>query len=140
MSSLLITYARPGVSKISGVGMISVRNITKGTKIHKLKSIQGNWLPLEWAHVHGVEQNVIHMMQDYICCSSYDPHDYIFVPKAPINEFSLGMLLNHSTDPNVEVNDDDFIVAKKDIAIGEELTEDYLCVCGKHYLQFNRLP
>jgi len=139
MSSLLSTYARPGVSKINGVGMISVRNITKGTKIHKLKPIQGSWFPLEWAELHEVETNVVHMMQDYVCCSSQDPHDYVFVPKAPITEFSLGMLLNHSTDPNVEINEDNFVVASKDISVGEELTEDYLCICGKNYLEYNRL-
>ena len=45
------------------------------------------------------------------------------------------MLVNHSSEPNLKINGERQIIAIRDIDIGEELTEDYLCVCGQDFLR-----
>lgn len=133
MSSLLRTYCRPGISKIQGVGMIAVRPISKGTVLMPARGISGTWKTVEWARDTGVDKGVIDMMQDYICGHEYDCSEYLFVPSSPIVDFNAQMLMNHSTDANLKVNSDYKLETVRDIEEGEELTEDYLCVCGVTY-------
>ena len=133
MSSLSFTYARPGISKIKGVGMIAIRDIPKGTVLGKTKRIKGRWRSLEWAHFHNIDQNVITMMQDYVCSQHYDIEHNLFVPDAPFLEFHMQMLMNHSMNPNIKLTDDNYMVSVENIAKGEELTEAYCSVCSPAY-------
>lgn len=127
-------YARPGVSKIKGIGMIAIRDIPKSTVLGKSRRINGNWKSLEWAYFHNIDKNVIEMMQDYVCSKYYDIENNVFVPDKPLTEFHMQMLMNHSMNPNIKLTDDDYMVAIKDIKEGEELTEDYCVVCSQKYM------
>ena len=134
MTSLHQVYARPGVSKIKGIGMIAIRNIPKGTILGKSsKPIKGKWHSLEWAYFNNIDKGVIDMMQDYICSKDFDIEYNIFVPETPLVEYHMQMLMNHSLHPNVEITQHDDMVSIKDISCGEELTEDYCCVCSPQY-------
>jgi|TARA_B110000046_G_C12841104_1_gene333663 SET domain-containing protein len=134
MGSLLQTYVRPGVSKIKGVGIIAIRNIPKGTFLGQTKKIAGRWKTIEWARTKNVDPVVIDLMQDYVCHYKHDISKHVFVPYEPFTEFQMQLLMNHSTDPNVTITNNNCIVSIKDIYKDEELTEDYLCVCGENYV------
>ena len=131
MTSLMFSYCRPGVSHIHGVGMIAVRKIPKGTILMPRQHMSGSWKTLEWAHERNIDHGVIKMMKDYDNCSSFGSRDKIFVPSSPIISFHTQMLINHSFNPNTDVNHLHQLYATKDIQFNEELTQDYWHTCGE---------
>jgi hypothetical protein len=133
MASLWKTFARPGASRVHGVGVFAVCNIPKGTIIAPCKGISGSWQTLEWAFENEVEPGVINMMQDYVCSPDYSCKDFVFVPRDPMTTYPLQMLMNHSSSPNIAVNSNHQLEAIQDIRVGDELFEDYLCVCGEDF-------
>ena len=134
MTSLMFSYCRPGVSHIHGVGMIAVRKIPKGTILMPSQGVSGTWKTLEWAHERNIEPGVVKMMQDYVCGSAFDSNDNLFVPSTPMTSFQTQMLINHSSNPNTEMNHLNQLFATKDIQYDEELTQDYLLTCGECYM------
>jgi len=126
------TFCKVGVSNISGVGVIAIRDIPNGTEVfrccneeffglNKPIKITGNDLA-------GAEDSIL----DYI--------NTLMVPSEPntqplpfrgLNSINIIFYLNHSNNPNTEFSDvgddDDFVtfVSSRDIKKGEELTEDY---------------
>jgi len=137
MASLWHTYCRPGVSRIHGVGLFAVQPIKKGAILMPARGLQGSWKTVEWAYENSVEPGVIKMMQDYICSKDYCSKDYLFVPSSPITAFEPQMLMNHSLDPNVRVNERLQIEATCDIRTGDELTENYIDICGHSHMLNN---
>ena len=133
MNSLQKTFCRPGVSKLHGVGMYAVCPIPKGTVVMPTRGLAGCWKPKEWAHENNIQNGVVNMMQELICSHEYDSDTFVFVPQEPIIDFNAQMLMNHSNDANLTVNDNYHLEAVRDIEEGEELTENYLCVCGEQY-------
>jgi uncharacterized protein len=93
-----------------GRGVFATRDIAEGETVEVCPTLE---LP---------EDDVGGRLLDYVFDSGYDPH-------AVILPLGYGMLYNHSGAANteyVEADDGDIAyVAKRDIAVGEELTINY---------------
>ena len=117
-------YTRIGVSKISGVGVIAIRDIPMGTQpFNESRSCQFLEIPkikiMDDPDIAGsVKKLVIDMCPE--------EHGMLYIPKFTMNELGAGFYLNHSKTPNMAAmkGGEDFI-ALRDIKEGEELTVDY---------------
>ena len=117
-------YARIGVSKIHGIGVIAICDIPKGTNI-----FSNDQLGVRWCDQAQIDKSV-----------SSDPehrrlyNDFCILKEGkygcPINfnSISVGWYLNEprpADEPNVYANDNYDFFAKRDIKAGEELTTIY---------------
>lgn len=99
-----------GVSKIHGVGVFAIRDISKGEELFESST--------EYIKVDLDELNpeVRRLILDRTV--SYNTID--FIVKHPNREIDYQAFMNHSDDPN-----SDGQTALRDILSGEEITEDY---------------
>uniref|UniRef100_A0A6C0FDY3 SET domain-containing protein n=1 Tax=viral metagenome TaxID=1070528 RepID=A0A6C0FDY3_9ZZZZ len=138
MASLLHTYARPTKSYTHGIGMKAIQKIPKGTIVAPHIDVNGVWRNINYLQKYeNIENGPIDMMQDYICRGKFTDYlegNFVFVPNEPLTSFPIQMLINHSSNPNLKINHLRELEAIRDIQTGEELTEDYLCVCGINFL------
>jgi hypothetical protein len=120
-------YVRVGVSKISGIGVIAIRDIPKGTDPFKsTEEYEYVGIPEEDIFGLGVpklDPNVERYMRD-MCV--FDEGKW-WLPSTGLNSLSVGWYLNHSTTPNMEATDKgELFISTRDILSGEELTVDYM--------------
>jgi len=133
VSSVKNIYARPGVSKIHGTGIIALRDIPKNVKIFPVVPVNGIWRKRKDLLKDNVHKNCIKFLQDYYCNSKDKSCQTVFCPDE--RTFYLPQnLINHSSQPNTTIIDG-FIVSTQKIMEGEEIFENYIDVCGKHYLR-----
>jgi SET domain-containing protein len=124
------TFCKIGVSKISGVGVIAVKDIPKGVEIFKCCNNDETDLPIEinTNDLKEVDKNVIEHAKNFLIPSG--PSTYPF-PRKGLNSINIIFYLNHSDRPNTEFSLtgdlDDFVsfVTSRGIEKGEELTQDY---------------
>jgi len=124
------TFCKIGVSEISGVGVIAIKDIPKGIEIFKCCNDDGADLPVEinTSDLKEVDENVIKHAKNFLVLSG--PSTYPF-PCKGLNSINIIFYLNHSDRPNTEFSLagdlDDFVsfVTSRDIRKGEELTQDY---------------
>ena len=107
---MIPTQIKP--SPINGLGIFTILPIPKGTVV--------------WRYCEPVDyrlEEVSDEIRDFI-------RKYAYVPKGK-KYFEVpgdgALFMNHSNEPNVicRKNDDDDVVAARDIAAGEELTSNY---------------
>ncbi|MBI2866443.1 MAG: SET domain-containing protein [Chloroflexi bacterium] len=111
-SSYLTPKARVGSSQIAGKGIIAVEHIAKG----ELVAVWGGHL-ITWAEMQRLPPEVReHPVQIW--------HDLFVGPRAP-EEVEAVDYMNHSCEPTCGVKGNVIVVARQDIAPGEELTFDY---------------
>ena len=129
-------FCRLGVSKISGVGVFSLRDIPKGTVLFEISNYKStsNDPIIELSspdieRVGGVKESVMSYVQDMIVPT---PYGTIPFPMGGMNSINIAFYLNHSKEPNVSFSEnleseDGFLcfISVKDIKEGEELTQDY---------------
>ena len=132
VSSIKNIYARPGVSKIQGIGIIAIRDIPKNTKIFPILPVYGKWRKENDLIKDNVHKNCINMLKDFYCHSTNPSCDLVFCPPEETNYLPQN-LMNHSLDPNTKI-DNGFIVSTYDILEGQEITENYIDICGKEYV------
>lgn len=121
------TYCRIGVSRIHGVGVMAVKDISKNTFIFKVcKRNCDNIIEISKKEVENITPGVKQMMDDYLdkVNGKYQ------VPESGLNNLNISWYLNHSDTPNVDITEparDGFVLFKtnKDIHKGEELFIDY---------------
>jgi SET domain-containing protein len=106
-------WAKIGVSKIHGVGVIAIRDIPGGQKIYPGRSNQ--WL--ECDDYRGLHPAILELIKQRWPLAFEGGHFY-----SPNDDAHLPSFLNHSKNPNVDRNT---FRALRDIKEGEELTEDY---------------
>ena len=139
MTSLIKTYARPTRSSLYGVGAKAIQKISKGTVVAPATDINGKWYHIKEIHKIGIiEPGPIEMMFDFVCGGPENDEitgEYIFVPDNPLTVFPLQMFINHSLNPNIEITNNNKLIAIKDINVGEELTENYDNVCGPKFVK-----
>ena len=127
------TFCKLGASSISGVGIIAIKDIPKGTEIFKCCNDQffKHDKPVEISvdELSEVEDSVLEHMKNF--CGQSRPNVYP-IPFKGLNSMSLMFYLNHSDEPNTEFcfkekGLDDFVtfVTSKNVPEGEELTQDY---------------
>lgn len=127
-------YARVGVSKIAGVGVIAVRAIPKGVDPYKtLKRHEEDSIEMFDKDFKGVHPKVHKIIDDFfgnmVIVDGKQVKRYDVLKSGP-NDINLSFYMNHSDHPNVSVVDGGdgnymgFRTNRK-IRKGEELTIDY---------------
>ncbi len=111
-------YARIGVSRLHGVGVVAIRDIPAGTLVFQGESERIAWSSR--AAVRRLPKAIRALYEDFGMVAG----DQIGVPPS-LNMLSVGWYVNHSDRPNVEAGDDGRFRALRRIRTGEELTADY---------------
>lgn len=111
-------YARIGLSRVHGVGVVAIRDIPAGTLVFRGESERVAWVSR--AAVRRLPPAVRALYEDFGMVWG----DRIGVPPS-LNRLSVGWYVNHSERPNVEAGDDGRFRALRRIRRGEELTADY---------------
>jgi SET domain-containing protein len=111
-------YARIGLSRVHGVGVVAIRDIPAGTRVFDGESERVVWVSR--AAVRKLPAAVRSLYEDFGMVWG----DKLGVPPS-LNMLSVGWYVNHSDRPNVEAGDDARFRALRRIRKGEELTADY---------------
>ena len=104
-------WAKVGVSKVDGVGVIAIRDIPKGQKLYLTDKTDG-WFTGSLIGVHPAIEKII--LQRWPL--THMPF------QSPNADARLTSFLNHSPKPNYDFKTDR---AVRDIKEGEEITECY---------------
>lgn len=116
-------YCRIGRSKISGVGVLAIRNIPKGQNPfsgiakNKFTAIDADKV-LNNPKIH---PEVIKMVKDFYSIRGGE----IYFPDCSLNEINISFFMNTSKNANVDTKDGETFFVKKKIKKGEELLVDY---------------
>ena len=122
-------YCRIGVSKISGVGVIAIRDIPKNTDPFKtLNNKNDEIIMLTDKDVSGLDKNVLKIINDFF--GSGDKKKKYDVLASGANNINVSFYMNHSDKPNIDIVEDDTsdyygFRTNRRIKEGEELTIDY---------------
>ena len=111
-------YARIGLSRIHGVGVLAIRDIPRGTQLFRGEDERVVWVRL--ADVRRLPRELRRLYTDFGMAWG----KRIGVPRT-LNMLSVGWYLNHSARPNVEADEDGRFHTLRRIRRGEELTADY---------------
>jgi hypothetical protein len=111
-------YARIGLSRVHGVGVIAIRDIPVGTWVFQGEDERVVWVSR--AYVRRLRPAIRRLYEDFAMLWG----KRLGVPRT-LNMLSVGWYLNHSETPNVEADDDGRFHALRKIRKGEELTADY---------------
>lgn len=111
-------YARIGLSRIHGVGVLAIRDIPAGTRLFAGEDERAVWVSR--AVVRRLPKPLRQLYEDFGML--WDR--WLGVPRT-FNMLSVGWYLNHSNRPNVEADDDGRFYTLRRIRQGEELTADY---------------
>ena len=109
----LYTYLAP--SKVcGGVGVFSLRDIPKDTIIwkEKQKVVKVSW------------DEISNEISDYVCSMTWNDDDGFYLD-CDLDRMYQAYYVNHSDNPNVDVYDDQWYIAIRDIKKGEELLYRY---------------
>lgn len=116
-------YCRIARSKISGVGVIAVRDIPKGTNpFCGVRPIR--FIPIDYDEIFKnprIDPEVLKMVRDFYALKDRK----ILFPAVSLNEINISFFLNTSKKPNLKTTDGENFIAKRNIKKGEELNVDY---------------
>jgi SET domain-containing protein len=121
-------YCRIGVSKISGVGVIAIKNIPKGINPFKtLSTEKEKIIELNTNDIKKVDNQVKKILNDFF--GSDKKNRYDILASGP-NNINISFYMNHSDKPNIDIvpsKKDDYLVfiSNRNIKKGEELTINY---------------
>lgn len=111
-------YARIGVSRLHGTGVIAIRAIQKGELVFRGEDERAVWVSR--AFVRTLPKAVRALYEDFGMVDG----DLLGVPRN-LNRLSVGWYVNHSDEPNLAAGDDGRFRTLRRIRAGEELTADY---------------
>lgn len=117
-------YARIGVSRLHGVGVLAIRPIPKGALVFAGEDERATWL--DRAAVRKLPPAVCALYEDFGMVDGAR----IGVPTS-LNRLSVGWYVNHADAPNLAAGDDGRFRALRRIRAGEELTADYRTFCDE---------
>ena len=117
-------YARIGVSRLHGVGVVAIRAIPKGTLVFAGEDERATWL--DRAYVRTLPPAMRALYEDFGMVDGAR----IGVPTS-FNRLSVGWYVNHAATPNLAAGEDGRFRALRRIRVGEELTADYRTFCGE---------
>ena len=121
-------YCRIGVSKISGVGVIAIRDIPKGVDPFKTLSKEDeNIIELDKDDIKKVDPNVKKIISDFFGNSNSKRFDIL--ASGP-NNINVSFYMNHSDKPNIDIiekSNSNYMgfVTNKNIKKGDEVTINY---------------
>jgi SET domain-containing protein len=119
-------YCRIGVSKISGVGVIAIRDIPKGTDPFKtLSKEKEEIIELSKDDIKKVDTNVKKIIGDFFG----NLNTYDVLASGP-NNINVSFYMNHSDKPNIDIIEKTNskymgFITNKNIKKGDELTINY---------------
>jgi hypothetical protein len=123
------TFCKIGVSDISGVGVMAIKDISEGAKIFECCNDDLNDpIEINEEDLRGVGEPILKYAKNFLVQSG--PNTYPF-PAEGLNSIGIIFYLNHSDNPNTEFffdgNLDGFVsfITSRKIEKGEELTQDY---------------
>ena len=111
-------YARIGLSRIHGVGVLAIRDIPRGTQLFRGEDERVVWVRL--ADVRRLPRELRRLYTDFGMAWG----KRIGVPRT-LNMLSVGWYLNHSERPTTRADEDGRFHSLRRIRKGEELTADY---------------
>ncbi len=114
------------VSNPFGFGLYATRIIARGTKLFEhddwITDEQIGWDLLAIDEVAKLPERERHLFEQYMYSKDFD---HLIGTFDWNNATHVSNFINHSCNPNLIYNEDDNIVARRDIAPDEELTLDY---------------
>lgn len=119
-------YCRIGVSKISGVGVIAIRDIPKGIDPFKtLSKEKEEVVELNKDDIKKVDPNVKKILGDFFG----NLNTYDVLASGP-NNINVSFYMNHSDTPNIDIIEKSNskymgFITNKNIKKGEEITINY---------------
>lgn len=120
-------YCRLGVSKISGIGVIAIKDIPKGTNPFKsLSDEKDKIVSLSRDDLKSLDKNVTKIIGDFFGSNKGTVFDVLYYGP---NHLNVSYYLNHSDNPNIDIVDGgnvylDFMT-NRIIKENEELTINY---------------
>jgi len=123
-------YCRIGVSKISGVGVIAIKDIPKNTNpFLTLSKNNDKIITLSDKDVSKLDKNVLKIINDFFGSDTNKKKYYDVLATGP-NNINVSFYMNHSNKPNIDIVDDGIsdyygFRANRLIKENEELTIDY---------------
>lgn len=113
-------YTRLGVSNIHGVGVFAICNIEKGTPLFEYDNTEMVWINAN--EIKDIPEKFQKMYNDF--CVIKDNGTLYGCPEN-FNQLTMGWYMNHSDEPNVEIDENYNFRASRDIQDDEELTINY---------------
>lgn len=126
ITNLKNTYCRLAPSKISGVGVFSVRDIPKN-KNPFLGILNKKWAKFNIKELSQIDKEVLKMVDDFFVI---EKDGTIYLPEDGLSGIDVSFFPNHSKKPNLKISWDKetdvlFFKTLRKIKKGEELTADY---------------
>ena len=112
-----IVKCKLGVSKIQGVGVFAITDIKKGNPLYLFPSPNPKWYSVSFGSMSKLFPEVRELILGQWASIVNGSH---FL--SPNDSCWMIVYVNHSNDPNYQVNGD---FAIRDIEKGEEITSDY---------------
>lgn len=119
-------YCKLAPSPIHGVGVFALKDIPIYTVIFRsnLKTIA-----VDKKFLNRINTNVA----NYYSSMLFSDFNIMEIPKTGMNALPTSYYLNHSEEPNAKIDiENNLIVAKKNIYVGEEVTINYKGLSGAH--------
>jgi len=113
-------YTRLGVSNIHGIGVFAITDIKKGTLMFENDTTEMVWIDAK--ETIGLSDKLKKFYEDF-CVLKDDGTLYGCPPN--FNQLTMAWYMNHSDEPNVEIDENYDFRTSKDIKDGEELTINY---------------
>tara|TARA_A100001201_G_scaffold142217_1_gene139786 strand:- start:224 stop:685 length:462 start_codon:yes stop_codon:yes gene_type:complete len=137
-------YCRLGVSNIQGVGVFAIKDIPKGINPFKKPFLDANSVvDLSDEDVDSLDSNIKQYIKSFFAKDELGSYPVI---SNGMNSLDVTFYINHSSDPNVTIDDtkeswDAFspFMALRNIESGEELTLDYKDLYRNDESQFANL-
>ena len=103
----------------NGVGVFAIREIPEATKL--FVGDVGETVQILIADVNKLEDAELRRMYYDFCPVIND----FFVAPLDFNQMTMGWYLNHSDDPNVQIDEQLQFITSRFIQVGEEVTANY---------------
>jgi SET domain-containing protein len=116
-------YCRLQPSKVHGIGIFAIRNIPKGKEVFKtFLNYELTPVPISLINVdRKIDPAVRSFANDMFPLHS----GKLYMYRRGLNAIDIGFFLNHSTKPNVRIDDMSRCFAARNIKKGEELFANY---------------
>jgi SET domain-containing protein len=126
IDNLKNTCCRLKASKIEGVGVFAIRNISKGK--NPFPGIKNSkWHKFEMSELKKLDKEVLKLTDDFFVI---EKDKTVYIPETGLNGIDISFFVNNSKNPNLKIVEDGKNEALnfktiKEIKKGEELTVSY---------------
>ncbi len=116
------TYCRLKPSKISGVGVFAIRDISPKTELFK-GQINQRWSRFKIKELKDLDKEILKMIDDFFVI---EKDGSVSIPRSALNGMDMSFYINHSKKPNARTIDNGFtFISSRKIKKGEEITTSY---------------